>query len=60
MGRHSRNQQGYNAVTNPTGTNGGDGAGPIQDAYNNQALVDSWNIDAAYDKNKKAEGEEEQ
>ena len=57
MGKHGKPEKGYNAVTNPTGTSG-DGAGPIKDSYTNQALVDAWNIDAAYDRAAKKAGKE--
>jgi hypothetical protein len=51
MGRHSKDNPPQNVVTNPVGLNN-EGAGPIQDSYTNRAVVDSWNIDAAYEKAK--------
>ena len=56
MGKHSAKKAGHNPVTNPTGLDK-EGAGPIQDTHTRQAVIDSWNIDAAYDKHNPPKGE---
>lgn len=56
MGRHSKPEQPQGAG-NPTGVTN-EGTGPLRDSWTRQAVVDSWNIDAAYDKPKSENGSE--
>ena len=52
MGKHAKPDNRRIGRNNPCGLDK-DGLGPVQDGYDNQALVDAWNIDAAYEKAKK-------
>lgn len=52
MGKHAKPANRRNDRSNPCGLDA-DGLGPVQDGYDNQALADAWNIDAAYEKAQK-------
>lgn len=57
MGRHSKPEQPQGS-SNPTGVTN-EGTGPLRDSWTRQAVVDSWNIDAAYDNKSKSENTSE-